>query len=143
MNVCYAVQDGGELVVGPLPVGGSLNPEVIARASVRAHADHCDRRRLGCLDGRAQIHSVSSEVGPDRLAVLVVGQPSVQSHRNAEPGQGDRDVRRAATGCGLEAVTGRGGHQVHDRFADDSDGVFIAHESGRYRRAHAGADGSR
>ena len=51
-----------QLVVGPLPVGGPVDPEVVGRRAVRLQRDDRQRRRLGGRDAVREVDTVGLQV---------------------------------------------------------------------------------
>jgi hypothetical protein len=97
-----AVQHTGEFGVAPLPVGRSLDAEVVLWDATLAEGDDRKRCRLLGSDGVRQVDPVAGEVGVDPATEGVVGDAGQQPHRHTEPGQADRDVGGAAPRCCLE-----------------------------------------
>jgi hypothetical protein len=107
-----AVEGAGELVVGPLPVGRALDPEVVLDHPVAPHGHDGQRGWLGRPHGERQVDPVAVQVGPEPVAEQVVGDPGQQPGRHLLAGQPDGHVRRAAARRRPEQPVPAPGHEV-------------------------------
>ncbi len=120
--MCSAVVPGGRTDLARPDRGRRGAGQVEAVAGDAGRIDVDDRQRGGRLGGGLDrhVHPVAVKVGPHQPPEPVRGEPAEEDGGLAEPGDGPRDVERAAAEPGVH-VAGRIHDQVDQGLARDSD----------------------
>ena len=127
-------QDGGELLIGPLPVGRALHVEAVVRMAVGTQPYHGEADRLGGRHEPGEIDAGQLDVPPQPRGQRPGAQPGEQPDRDAEAAGGHRDVEGVAAGPGdvvrgraVRPGAGRGvGQHVDDEFTEDAQHRAVA-----------------
>jgi hypothetical protein len=128
-------QDPGQLVVGPLPVGGPQDVEAVVGGAVGAQADDGEADRLRGVDEPGDVDPGELGVPAEVRGQRAGAEPGHEPHRRAQPAGGDGHVEGVAAGAGDvvgnralgPGVDARDGQQIDHQLAQDSEDGGVGH----------------